>query len=115
MGTIPSPPWTLPRLSDSLSLLLYVEHVSRKLGVSGTVASESGDLLGPFCRGGVGDTVACESALRSAVTLQSRVRSPPSVPRPFGGSKSLRSPCCGLAIYNSLPPFCREFKPCHAH
>ncbi|GFO08812.1 hypothetical protein PoB_003531700 [Plakobranchus ocellatus] len=30
-------------------------------------------------------TVACESALRSAGTLLSRVRAPPSAPRPDGG------------------------------
>ncbi|GFO22575.1 hypothetical protein PoB_004908000 [Plakobranchus ocellatus] len=35
--------------------------------------------------GGVRDTVACESALRSAGTLLSRVRAPPSAPRPDGG------------------------------
>ncbi|GFN79578.1 hypothetical protein PoB_000608400 [Plakobranchus ocellatus] len=51
-----------------------------------------------FLFGGVGGTVACESALRSAGTLLSRVRAPPSAPRPVGGPKSLKSPCCGLAI-----------------
>ncbi|GFO15839.1 hypothetical protein PoB_004234400 [Plakobranchus ocellatus] len=34
---------------------------------------------------GVGGTVACESALRSAGTLMSRVRASPSAPRPDGG------------------------------
>ncbi|GFO18699.1 hypothetical protein PoB_004520400 [Plakobranchus ocellatus] len=34
---------------------------------------------------GVGGTVACESALRSAGTLLSRVRAPPSAPRHVGG------------------------------
>ncbi|GFN79964.1 hypothetical protein PoB_000647000 [Plakobranchus ocellatus] len=34
---------------------------------------------------GVGGTVACESALRSAGTLLSRVRAPPSAPRPDEG------------------------------
>ncbi|GFN77709.1 hypothetical protein PoB_000421500 [Plakobranchus ocellatus] len=57
-----------------------------------------------FC-GGVGSTVACESALRSAGTLLSRVRAPLPAPWPDGGPESLRSPCCGLAIYkNSNPP-----------
>ncbi|GFO39711.1 hypothetical protein PoB_006621600 [Plakobranchus ocellatus] len=51
--------------------------------------------------GGVGGTVACESALRSAGTFLSRVRAPPSAPRPDGGPKSLRSPGCGLAIYKN--------------
>ncbi|GFN92950.1 hypothetical protein PoB_001945600 [Plakobranchus ocellatus] len=48
---------------------------------------------------GVGSTVACESALRSAGTLLSRVRAPLLAPWPDGGPESLRSPCCGLAIY----------------
>ncbi|GFO37627.1 hypothetical protein PoB_006413200 [Plakobranchus ocellatus] len=58
----------------------------------------------PLLRG-VGGTVACESALRSAGTLLSRVRAPPSAPRPVGGPKSLRSPCCGLAIYKKPKPY----------
>ncbi|GFO18666.1 hypothetical protein PoB_004517100 [Plakobranchus ocellatus] len=49
--------------------------------------------------GGVGSTVACESVLRSAGTLLSRVRAPLPAPLPDGGPESLRSPCCGLAIY----------------
>ncbi|GFN87844.1 hypothetical protein PoB_001435000, partial [Plakobranchus ocellatus] len=49
----------------------------------------------------VGDIVACESALRSAGTLLSRVRAPPSAPRPDGGPKSMRLPCCGLAVYKT--------------
>ncbi|GFN98358.1 hypothetical protein PoB_002486400 [Plakobranchus ocellatus] len=40
---------------------------------------------GSIKQGGVGGTVACESALRSAGTLLSRVRAPPSAPRPDGG------------------------------
>ncbi|GFO25237.1 hypothetical protein PoB_005174200 [Plakobranchus ocellatus] len=52
--------------------------------------------------GGVGSTVACESALRSAVTLLSRVRAPLPAPWPDGGPENLRSPCCGLAIYKKL-------------
>ncbi|GFN95647.1 hypothetical protein PoB_002215300 [Plakobranchus ocellatus] len=51
---------------------------------------------------GVGSTVACESALRSAGTLLSRVRAPLPAPWPDGGPESLRSPCCGLAIYKKL-------------
>ncbi|GFO47072.1 hypothetical protein PoB_007357700 [Plakobranchus ocellatus] len=50
----------------------------------------------------LGLTVACESALRSAGTLLSRVRAPLPAPWPDGGPESLRSPCCGLAIYKKL-------------
>ncbi|GFN91259.1 hypothetical protein PoB_001776500 [Plakobranchus ocellatus] len=49
-------------------------------------------------------TMACESALRSAGTLLSRVRAPLPAPWPDGGPESLRSPCCGLAIYKKLKP-----------
>ncbi|GFN86252.1 hypothetical protein PoB_001275800 [Plakobranchus ocellatus] len=52
-----------------------------------------------FQCGGVGGIVDSESALRSAGTLLSRVRAPLSAPWPDGGSESLRSPCCGLAIF----------------
>ncbi|GFO10960.1 hypothetical protein PoB_003746500 [Plakobranchus ocellatus] len=64
---------------------------------------------------GVGGTVASESALRSAGTLLSRVRAPPPASWPDGGPESLRSPCCGLAIYKkqkqninlwNCTPFC---------
>ncbi|GFO31647.1 hypothetical protein PoB_005815200 [Plakobranchus ocellatus] len=48
--------------------------------------------------GNVGGTVASESAVRSAGTLLSRVRVPPSTPWPDEGPESLRSPCCGWAI-----------------
>ncbi|GFO42768.1 hypothetical protein PoB_006927300 [Plakobranchus ocellatus] len=59
-------------------------------------------LLGPSrCDGGVGGTVASESALKSAGAFLSRVRAPPPVPGPDGGPESLRSPCCGLAIYKN--------------
>ncbi|GFN85863.1 hypothetical protein PoB_001236900 [Plakobranchus ocellatus] len=60
---------------------------------------------GKFCyktERGVGSTVACESALRSAGTLLSRVRAPLPAPWPDGGPESLRSPCCGLAKYKKL-------------
>ncbi|GFO32478.1 transglutaminase [Plakobranchus ocellatus] len=49
--------------------------------------------------GGVGGTVASESALRSAGTVQSRVRAPTPAPRPDGGPQSLRSPFCGVAVH----------------
>ncbi|GFO29907.1 hypothetical protein PoB_005641200 [Plakobranchus ocellatus] len=51
--------------------------------------------------GGVGGSVASESALRFSGTLLSRVRAPPPAPWPDGGPESLRSPCCGLAIYKN--------------
>ncbi|GFO01170.1 hypothetical protein PoB_002767500 [Plakobranchus ocellatus] len=44
-------------------------------------------------RGVVGGTVASESAMRSAVTLLSRLRH-----RPDGGAESLKSPSCRLLI-----------------
>ncbi|GFO30843.1 hypothetical protein PoB_005734800 [Plakobranchus ocellatus] len=50
--------------------------------------------------GGVGGTVA---SLRSAGTLLSRVRASPPSPWPDRGPESLRSPCCGLAIYTNQP------------
>ncbi|GFN91732.1 hypothetical protein PoB_001823800 [Plakobranchus ocellatus] len=52
-------------------------------------------------RWGVGGTVVSKFALRSALTLLSRVRTPPPAPWPDGGPESLRSPCCGLAIRQS--------------
>ncbi|GFO28615.1 histone-lysine N-methyltransferase SETMAR [Plakobranchus ocellatus] len=53
--------------------------------------------------GGVGSTVACESALRSAGTILSHVRAPLPATWPDGGPESLRSPCCRLAIYKNSP------------
>ncbi|GFN99947.1 hypothetical protein PoB_002645300 [Plakobranchus ocellatus] len=52
-----------------------------------------------LCKGGVGGSVTSESALRSAGTFLWRVRAPSLAPCPDGGPESLRSPCCGLAIY----------------
>ncbi|GFO13883.1 hypothetical protein PoB_004038800 [Plakobranchus ocellatus] len=52
---------------------------------------------------GAGGTVDSESAVRSAETLLSRVRTPPPGPWLVGGPESLRSTCCGLAIYNNQP------------
>ncbi|GFO10857.1 hypothetical protein PoB_003736200 [Plakobranchus ocellatus] len=54
-----------------------------------------------FIKRGVGGTVVGESALRSAGILQWRVRAPPPAPWPGGWPESLRSPCCGLAIYKN--------------
>ncbi|GFN99675.1 hypothetical protein PoB_002618100 [Plakobranchus ocellatus] len=45
----------------------------------------------------VGGTMASASALKSAGTLLSQVRAPPTAPWTDGRSESLRSPCCGLA------------------
>ncbi|GFO16207.1 hypothetical protein PoB_004271200 [Plakobranchus ocellatus] len=59
---------------------------------------------------GVGGSVASESALRSAGTRLSRVRTPPPASWPDGGPESLRSLCCELAIYkNKL--FSAKFHP----
>ncbi|GFO09746.1 hypothetical protein PoB_003625100 [Plakobranchus ocellatus] len=70
--------------------------------------------------GGVGGTVVSESTLKSAGTPLSRVRAPPPAPWPDGGPKSLRSPCCGLAMYNNQPTMFRWFLPvvhekCYRH
>ncbi|GFN89187.1 mothers against decapentaplegic homolog [Plakobranchus ocellatus] len=45
----------------------------------------------------------CESALKCAGSLLSRVRSPPPAPWPDGGPESLILPCCGLVIYINQP------------
>ncbi|GFN89112.1 hypothetical protein PoB_001561800 [Plakobranchus ocellatus] len=50
---------------------------------------------------GVGGTVASESAMRSAGTFLSQAQAPPPAPWPDGGPRSLRSACCGLAIYKN--------------
>ncbi|GFN85451.1 hypothetical protein PoB_001195700 [Plakobranchus ocellatus] len=62
--------------------------------------------------GGVGSIVARESALRSAGILLSRVRAPLPAPWPDGGPESLRSPCCGLAIYKKLKLITSDRKSC---
>ncbi|GFO27334.1 hypothetical protein PoB_005383900 [Plakobranchus ocellatus] len=57
--------------------------------------------------GGAGGKAASESAPRSAGILLSRARAPPPAPPwPDGGSESLRSPCCGLAIYTTIYMVC---------
>ncbi|GFN90903.1 nuak family snf1-like kinase 1 [Plakobranchus ocellatus] len=48
-----------------------------------------GDYRQPSKPSGIDDTVASESALRSAGTLLSRVRAPPPAPRPEGGPENL--------------------------
>ncbi|GFO30809.1 hypothetical protein PoB_005731400 [Plakobranchus ocellatus] len=101
------------RLSQALSSLLAARPFSWAgdnlivcpSKVKGHVSSSWQDATWEFsccllCEG-VGGTVACESILRSAGTLLSRVRAPPSAPRPDGGPKSLRLSCCGLAIYKT--------------
>ncbi|GFO46195.1 hypothetical protein PoB_007270000 [Plakobranchus ocellatus] len=50
---------------------------------------------------GVGGIVLSESALGSEGTLLSRVQAPLPAPWSDGGPKSLRSPCCGLAMYKN--------------
>ncbi|GFN91694.1 hypothetical protein PoB_001820000 [Plakobranchus ocellatus] len=51
--------------------------------------------------GGIGGSVASESALRSAGIFLSRVRAPTTAPWPEGWPENLRSPCCGLALYKN--------------
>ncbi|GFO08932.1 hypothetical protein PoB_003543700 [Plakobranchus ocellatus] len=51
---------------------------------------------------GVSGTVGSESALRSPENLLSRVRAPPPAPWPDGGPESLKTSCCGLALYENL-------------
>ncbi|GFN98993.1 hypothetical protein PoB_002549900 [Plakobranchus ocellatus] len=53
---------------------------------------------------GVDDTVASASALQSAGNLLSWARASPPALWPDGGPESLRSPCCGLAIYRTPNP-----------
>ncbi|GFN88498.1 embryonic stem cell-specific 5-hydroxymethylcytosine-binding protein-like [Plakobranchus ocellatus] len=55
-----------------------------------------------YVAGGFGSTVACESALRSAGTLLLWVRAPLPAPWPDRGPENLRSPCCGLAIWQEF-------------
>ncbi|GFN86052.1 hypothetical protein PoB_001255800 [Plakobranchus ocellatus] len=52
--------------------------------VAGLKAATEGSLQIPVAAVGVGSTVASDSALRSAGTLMSPVRAPPSAPRPDG-------------------------------
>ncbi|GFO14253.1 replication factor c subunit 2 [Plakobranchus ocellatus] len=60
----------------------------------------------------VGGTVDSESALRSPGTYLLLIRASPPVPWPDGGPESLRSPCCGLAIYkNQTKPSLNGFLP----
>ncbi|GFO24097.1 hypothetical protein PoB_005060200 [Plakobranchus ocellatus] len=65
-----------------------------------------GQICYPLChrcpRGIVGGMVDSESALRSARILLSRVRAPTLAPWPDGGPESLRSPCCGLAVFKKI-------------
>ncbi|GFO32505.1 hypothetical protein PoB_005901000 [Plakobranchus ocellatus] len=67
-----------------------------------------------WARIGVGGTVPSESALISQGTLLSWVRASPPAPWPDGGPESLRSPCCGLAIYeNQSSKMCIFNHPMH--
>ncbi|GFN96179.1 misshapen-like kinase 1 [Plakobranchus ocellatus] len=60
------------------------------------------EVVGNGTYGQVYKIIKEQSALRSAGTLLSRVRAPLPAPWPDGGPESLRSPCCGLAIYKKL-------------
>ncbi|GFO10230.1 hypothetical protein PoB_003673500 [Plakobranchus ocellatus] len=68
-------------------------------GVCRDVGSGGGHGGGRGVGVGVSGTVVSESALRSAKTFLSWVRATLPAPWPDGGPKSLRSSCCGLAIY----------------
>ncbi|GFO11919.1 hypothetical protein PoB_003842400 [Plakobranchus ocellatus] len=73
------------------------------------VSSHLHALLYRWASVGVGGSVTSEFALRSAGTLLSRARFPPSAPGLAEGLKSLRSPCCGQAIYKDFTPLlCRD-------
>ncbi|GFO48233.1 hypothetical protein PoB_007473800 [Plakobranchus ocellatus] len=85
----PNPNTPLPSVDISLS---GQEKLAPGLAVERSCMAASG---------GVGGTVVCESALRSAGTLLSRVRALLLAPRPDRGPKSLRSPCFGLAIHKT--------------
>ncbi|GFO31940.1 52 kda repressor of the inhibitor of the protein kinase [Plakobranchus ocellatus] len=52
--------------------------------------------------GDIGGTVASESALRALGTLLSQVRALQLTPWPDRGPESLRSPCCGLAVFKTI-------------
>ncbi|GFO18105.1 hypothetical protein PoB_004461000 [Plakobranchus ocellatus] len=68
--------------------------------------------LSKIKQGGIGGTVVGESTLRSAGILLSRIRASLPAPWPKGWPKSLRSPCCGLAVYqNQLNQLCYIAKP----
>ncbi|GFO11355.1 hypothetical protein PoB_003786000, partial [Plakobranchus ocellatus] len=58
----------------------------------------------PGLIGGVGGTVDSELAERSAVTLLLRVRAPLLAPWSELWPESLRSQCCGLAVYIKSNP-----------
>ncbi|GFO12857.1 hypothetical protein PoB_003936200 [Plakobranchus ocellatus] len=66
-----------------------------------TSRSEWTLLLRVRATGGVGGTVAGESALRSAGTLLSWFRAPPMAPWPDEKPESLRSPFCGLVVHKN--------------
>ncbi|GFN86248.1 hypothetical protein PoB_001275400 [Plakobranchus ocellatus] len=57
----------------------------------------------------IGGRAASESTLRSARTLLSRVRAPPSVPRPDRVPESLKSLCSGLAIYKKIKIYLEKY------
>ncbi|GFN98091.1 hypothetical protein PoB_002459700 [Plakobranchus ocellatus] len=93
-----SPP--APRPDGGLSqLLIALKHLSPKFGWNSNLCTPNNH--GDYAQAteGVGGAVDNESALRSARALLLRVRVPPLAPRPEGGPESLRSPCCGEAMY----------------
>ncbi|GFN82652.1 carboxyl-terminal pdz ligand of neuronal nitric oxide synthase protein-like [Plakobranchus ocellatus] len=71
--------------------IFYVSHDSQDLKIWSYIARDGPsnvfkcNVFKAYKKSGRGGTVACESALRSAGTLLSQVRAPPSAPRPDGG------------------------------
>ncbi|GFO44500.1 hypothetical protein PoB_007100500 [Plakobranchus ocellatus] len=103
--------WFLPQASPAQNFLhLLSGHVfelfckilsllqARAVVLLWRIPHKHGGYASSFSERGVGGTVASEFALRCGGTFRSRVRAPPPAPLPDGGSESLRSPCCGLAL-----------------
>ncbi|GFO33625.1 hypothetical protein PoB_006013000 [Plakobranchus ocellatus] len=81
--TLPSVDPYEERKFDINNVVNYTEIMSQDFGHIRVHPFYFRDFSG--MNGGVGGTVACESALRSARTLLSRVRASPSAARPDGG------------------------------
>ncbi|GFN91701.1 eukaryotic translation initiation factor 3 subunit f [Plakobranchus ocellatus] len=99
-------PWTAKKTNERV-----LNEANKKRSLVRTIRKRQATFLGHVMRrgklehlvttGNVGGTVASESALRSAENLLLRVRAPPPAPWPDGRPESLRSRCCGLAIYKN--------------
>ncbi|GFO44053.1 hypothetical protein PoB_007055800 [Plakobranchus ocellatus] len=67
------------------SRAMIVRHAEGQYGEPEIFLLSHYETIRLYSPGGVGGTVTCESALRSAGTLLSRVRAPPSASPPDGG------------------------------